>query len=171
LAEVRKMKEREAEDKRHIDQLLQTRKEAATAKKISLKLSEYSEKLRASLPDCLTKEAKREFLEIYGVKVAAARGKYKFVCFADVALTSDDYNEEFEAAFTKGLKNLEKQHPEITLLDLMDWGTVLPNDHPLAELINKAKQRVKSAMPAGGKPTTHHRRTKRSYVTIERTSA
>jgi site-specific DNA recombinase len=167
LAEVKKMREREVEDKRHIDQLLQTRKEATTATRITLKLSEYSENLKASLPDCLTPQAKREFLDIYGVKVAAARGKYKFCCFADMTLSSDAFDEEFEATFTQALKDLEKQHPEITLLDLMDYSNVLPEDHPLARHINETKKRQKTLREAK-KPQSS---TKRSYTTIERTSA
>jgi len=161
------MREREAEDKRHIDQLLHTRKEAATATRITLKLSEYSEKLKASLPDCLTPQTKREFLDIYGAQVAAARGKYKFCCFADMTLYSDDFDEEFEAAFTEALKDLEKQHPEITLLDLMDYSNVLPEDHPLARLINETKKHQRALRAAKQLQSS----TKHSFTTIEQTSA
>jgi site-specific DNA recombinase len=167
LAEVKRIREREAEDKRHIDQLLKTRREAATANKITLKLSEYSDKLRASLPQSLTPQAKREFLDTYGVKVLAARGKYAFCCFADMILTSCEYDEEFEAAFSQGLEQFEKQHPEITLQDLMDYGKVLPEDHLFARYINETKKRQKSLRA----PKTTQSSTNRSFTTIERTSA
>jgi hypothetical protein len=83
-----------------------------------------------------------------------------------MTLSSDDLNEEFEAAFTEALKDLEKQHPEITLLDLMDYSNVLPEDHPLARHINETKKRQK-ALKEAKKPQSN---TKRSFTTIEQTS-
>lgn len=167
LSEVRRMRDRETQDKHHIDHLLQARKQASTASKVTLKLSEYSEKLQASLPDCLTPEAKREFLDIYQVQVSAARGKYKFCCFADMTLISEDYDKQFETAFAAELKEFEKAHPEITLLDFMDFDKPLPDDHLMARLINDIKKRHKDAKTAAKTSSS----TNRSSVTIEQTSA
>jgi len=129
VSEVRRLKAQEAEDKRQIDEVLQARKQASAATKITLKISEHLEKLKVALPDDPTPEAKRAFLQIYSVKISAARGKYRFTCLTDTVLTSDDYDEDSEAFFSEAVKDLEQQHPEITLQDLLDCSEVLPDDN------------------------------------------
>ena len=165
LSEVRKLKAQQTEEKRQIDELLQARKQAAGANKITLKLSEYSEKLKAALPDNVTTEGKREFLQIYSVKISAARGKYRFVCFADTALTSDEYDEDLDAFFSQAVKDLEQQHPEITLQDLMDHSKVLPDDNLITRTSNEVKKRNKTS------PKQNHAQssTENPLVTIEQT--
>jgi hypothetical protein len=32
------------------------------------------------------------------------------------------YNEDFETGFAEGLRELEKQHPEITMADILDFS-------------------------------------------------
>jgi glutamate mutase epsilon subunit len=115
----------------------------------------------------LTPQAKREFLEIYRVQVAAARGKYVFCCFADMLLSSQQYDEEFETAFTAAVKEFEKRHPDLTLADLVDYSKVLPEDIPWARFLNDAKKRQKALWAAKKTQSS----TKRLYTTIERTSA
>ena len=144
LDEVRNLKEQAAHDKRQIEQLLQSRKQMAGAAKITMRLSDHSEELKAALPDSLTVEAKREFLGIYAVKVLAAPGKYGFVCFADALLTSFDYDEDLDAFFAQAVKDLEQQHPEITLQDLIDHSKILPEDHWIIKGSNAAKTMYKS---------------------------
>ena len=147
LDEVKKLKAQEAEDKRQLDELLQSRKQADGATKVTLKLTEYSEKLKACLPDKMTPEGKREFLQIYSVRISAARGKYRFACFADTVLDSNDYDEDVNAFTALAFKDLEQQHPEITLLDIMDHSKVLPDDNLITRTLNELKkQRHKAAL-------------------------
>ena len=121
--------------------------------------------LKAALPDNVTTEGKREFLQIYSVKISAARGKYRFVCFADTALTSDEYDEDLDAFFSQAVKDLEQQHPEITLQDLMDHSKVLPDDNLITRTSNEVKKRNKTS------PKQNHAQssTENPLVTIEQT--
>lgn len=159
LAQIEKLKEREAEDKRQIDQLLQTRKEAGIATKITLKLSEYSERLKADLPQNVTPEGKRKYLDIYQVRVEAARGEYGFACYGDSILLSDDptFDEELDRAFVEGLKDAERQYPDMTLLDMIDFSKQLPGDHPFTKMLNDLKKRMNAQRrPGKNEPSTKY---------------
>lgn len=69
--------------------------------------------------------------------------------------------------FSQAVKDLEQQHPDITLQDLMDYGKVLPDDNLMTRTINEVKKRNKAALkenhpqPSADKP----------LVTIEQTLA
>jgi hypothetical protein len=69
------------------------------------------------------------------------------------------YNEDFETGFAEGLRELEKQHPEITMADILDFSKELPGNHLFAKVINDLKK------PPPASPSTN-----RSYITIEQTS-
>jgi hypothetical protein len=80
---------------------------------------------------------------------------------------SDDWNEEQDTYMLDVVKQIEAEHPDITLLDWADHKKLLPDDHPLTKASNEVKQRrIDTA-----KQKSRHRSTKRSYVTIEQTSA
>ena len=90
---------------------------------------------------------------------------YDFACFADTVLTSDKYDEDLDAFFGQAVKDLEHQHPEITLQDFMDHSKVLPDDNLITRTANEVKKRNKA------KKNDAQLRTKKSSVTIGQTWA
>jgi len=145
LEEVRKIRQRETDDKHQIDHLLETRSRATAAAKFTLKLSEHAEKLKAALPQTLTPEAKKEFIGLYGLRVEATPGKYSFCCYADYKLDnevlhSDQYDEQLLAQFQQELRELETQHPDLSMANFVDYAKELPDDHRLGKIINHIKK-------------------------------
>ena len=113
----------------------------------------------------LTTTDKRQFLEASGVRVTATPGKYTFT--TEMNFASEDWNEEQDTYMLDVVNQIEAEHPYITLLDWADHKKMLPNDHPLTKASNELKQRrIETAKQKPRQP-----RTKRSYITIEQTSA
>jgi hypothetical protein len=145
--------------------LLDLRKQQAQAININVTLSEYAKDLKAALTKPLTTTDKRQFLEASGVRVTATPGKYTFT--TEMNFASEDWNEEQDTYMLDVVNQIEAEHPDITLLDWADHKKMLPNDHPLTKASNELKQRrIETAKQKPRQP-----RTKRSYITIEQTSA
>ncbi|MFC1968934.1 recombinase family protein [Chloroflexota bacterium] len=137
---VNKLKLRQQEDEHQLKQLLESRKQHGNAIKITGKLTELSDALQNSLSDNMSLDEKRITLESLGVMIQAWPGDYKFTCFIDAELTSD-YDQELESAFYEEAKKLEAKHPELTIGDLFDYNTQVPDDTLLGQAINKIKNR------------------------------
>jgi site-specific DNA recombinase len=165
LDAIDKLKNQEEEDRRQIDQLLDLRKQQAQAMRINVTLGQYSRDLKASLSKNVTPAQKRQFLEAYGVRITASPGKYTFT--TQINLTSEDYSQEQETMMLDLVKQVETEHPDISISDWADHAKMLPADHPLTKASNELKQsRVDAAKRKPRQP-----RGKRSYITIGQTSA
>ncbi len=123
-------------------QLLESRKQQGNAKKITGKLTELSDALRASFSEDISFDDKRTTLEVLEVKIQAWPGNYTFTCVIDADLTSD-IDEELESGFYEEVKKLETKHPELTLGDLIDRSVQVPDDTLLGQTINNIRNKEK----------------------------
>lgn len=142
LDAVNKLKDRQQEDERQLKQLLESRKQQGNAKKITGKLTELSDSLRASFSEDISFDDKRITLEVLEVKIQAWPGNYTFTCIIDADLTSD-IDEELESGFYEEAKKLETKHPELTLGDLIDRSVQVPDDTLLGQTINNIRNKEK----------------------------
>jgi len=145
--------------------LLDLRKQQAQVIKINVTLSQYAQDLKAALTKPLTTTQKRQFLEASSVRVTATPGKYTFT--TEMNFVAEDWNAEQDTYMLDVVKQIEAQHPDITLLDWADHKKMLPNDHPLTKASNELKQRrIDTAKQKRRQP-----RRNRSYITTVQTSA
>ncbi len=142
LESVTKLKNRQQEDERQLKQLLESLKQQGNAKKITGKLTELSDALRASFSEDMSIDKKRATLETLGVQIQAWPGDYKFTCVIDTDLTSE-VDEEMESIFFEEAKKLEAKHPELTFVDWIDQSVQLPDDTLLGQAINTVKNSQK----------------------------
>ncbi len=168
-AEIKRLRDEEAEAKQQIDELLKQRKRVALADKVTLKLSEHADRLRSALPATIGPEGKREFLTIYNVGGVAGQGDCRFWCNLGALLLDSeaDYDEPFFEGFAAELAELERLHPDLSIADFADYAKALPGDHPLAKRLNILKDKCRPAYSAKPSPASVNR----SYTTIGQTSA
>ncbi len=159
LDTVNKLKQERSNDERQLNELLATRNEATKADQVTIKLSDLSEGLRSKALESQQDspnptdelEKKRSILEklrlAVSVQPSTLTYQFTFKLGGQIISTADADNE---ALFNQALKEFEKQHPDITIDDLLDFNKQLPEDTPFAKVVNQVK---------------------RNLVTIEQTSA
>ena len=140
LDTINKLKQSQSEDELQLKQLLALRKETNIAKRITTKLSEFSESMKDvyTQKDEHSVQENRQVLESLNVKIEASPGNYRFNCTIDTELTSD-IDDRVETAFSQEVELLEKLHPEITFGDLIDHAKQTPNDTLIGQLSNQIK--------------------------------
>jgi site-specific DNA recombinase len=154
LDALNKVKAKRSEAEKEIAHLEAEKANATIARKVTLKLTEIAHQHYSELLNEPSFERKRELFDALNVRVMAEPGSFKFTCLIDTELKSEDFNDELDQVFHGALLEFEKQYPEYTLEDLINYDKTLPEDTIVGRVLNQ----VKSACKA-------------DFATIERTSA
>jgi hypothetical protein len=167
LDTVTKLKQERLIDEQQLQDLLNSRNEATQSNRLRLKLSQVSFNKLSELiydlewkgfdpiidPDdeeapCLEVddlkkllERKRNFLESIRLAVVADPQNYQFNITLDGKIISTKDNDEL-ISFNDELKNFEKQHPDISVKDLLDENKPIPEHTLFAEKVNQLKQNL-----------------------------
>ncbi len=169
LDAVNKLKKQRLNDEGQLKSLLLSRKEAARANHLTLKLTQASSTRfrdlvheydwqsllypypthdsQADLTEQLGR--KRNLFACIKLKVLADPKGYEFNFTLDGTIISTTYSDEL-SSFEDELEDFEERHPDMSIKDLLDTNKLLQENTPFAEKVNRLK---------------------RNLVTIEQTSA
>ncbi len=160
LDAVNKLKKERLNDERQLKLLLLSRKEAARANHLTLKLTQASFKKFTELvheydwqsmlypyphdtQDDLAEQLsrKRNLFTSIKLKVLADPKGYEFNFTLDGTIISTTYTDEL-SSFEDELEDFEERHPDISIKDLLDTSKLLQENTPFAEKVNKLKQNL-----------------------------
>jgi hypothetical protein len=158
LEAINNLKQERASDERQLKGLLESRKQASDKEPVTLKLIEVSEQIRNDAAQAANSNdlaLKRDILERLQLQVTADPKTHQFsfrfyglLVSSSQAASQDFINEKYY--------EFEKQHPEISMDDIVNPDIMLPEDSQFAKILNPVKKKLQL---------------ERDLVTTEQTSA
>ena len=65
-------------------------------------------------------------------------------------ISNPDPDADYEALLNELSKEFEQQHPDITIEDLRDFNTQLPEDMPFGKVVNQVKKNLVTIAQTSG---------------------
>ena len=146
LESAEELKRERLNDERLLDNLLFSRKQAKQEERADVKLTHISESLLKDLQSIEVDSSfsnqfknKRSFLEHIGFELFADPKTFKF-SFRLGALILNSSEAEKMSYINELVKEFEQSHPEANAQDLINLDYLLPDDSPLADVLNPIKK-------------------------------
>ncbi len=148
LETVDNLKRERLNDERLLKTLLYSRKEAKQSERFDVKLTQISESLLKDLQSIEVDDSfsnhfkdKRSFLEHICLELVADPKSFKFN-FRLGAVILKSSEEDSMSFVNKLIEDFEQSHPETNSQDLVNLDYLLPEDSPLAKVLNPAKKEL-----------------------------
>ncbi|MDD4858822.1 MAG: recombinase family protein [Dehalococcoidales bacterium] len=146
LESVDNLKRERLNDERLLKSLLYSRNQAKQNERFDVKLTQVSESLLKDLQSIEVDDSfsnhfkdKRSFLEHICLELVADPESFKF-SFRLGAFILKSSGEDSMAYVNKLIKEFEQSHPETNAQDLINLDYLLPEDSPLAKMLNPVKK-------------------------------
>lgn len=145
---INNLKQERMSDKKQPEGLLKSRKQSSDNKPTTFKLSEISEDLRneaVKIANSNDLEAKRNVLNNLQLQVTADPKSHEFN-FTFMGVLTSSSQARIRDFITEHYYELEKQHPEISLDDIINPDVILPEDSTFCRIINPVKKNLQREM-------------------------
>jgi len=148
LETVDNLKRERLNDERLLKSLLYSRKQAKQSERFDVKLTQISESLLKDLQSIEVDDSfsnhfkdKRSFLEHICLELIADPDSFKFN-FRLGAIILKSSQEDSMSFVNKLIEDFEQSHPETNSQDLVNLDYLLPEDSPLAKVLNPVKEEL-----------------------------